>query len=223
MNRTYARLIALLAVLLIVVTAAYAGNWATITVRDFPDYAVAGKNLILTFEVRQHGRTLLSGLRPTVRARSAAGLETPVVTVQPGTEGEYTTLLVLPQPDDWTITINSGFSSSSVTLPALKVISADSLLPVPFALTTRGARLFTAKGCVGCHRHAEINPERASDASFDLTNKRLPPDYLKKFLADPGIKPAEMPSLNLRQDEIEALAAFINKSAQKSLPVRTNP
>jgi hypothetical protein len=76
---------------------------------------------------------------------------------------------------------------------------------------------------VGCHRHAEINPERASDASFDLTNKRLPPDYLKKFLADPGIKPAEMPSLNLRQDEIEALAAFINKSAQKSLPVRTNP
>jgi len=48
---------------------------------------------------------------------------------------------------------------------------------------------------------------------------------LKKFLADPTIKPAEMPNLNLNADEIEALAAFINKSTVKSIPAdsRRNP
>ena len=33
--------------------------------------------------------------------------------------------------------------------------------------------------------------------------------------ADPSIKPAEMPNLKLKDDEIEALAAFINKLASK--------
>ena len=76
-------------------------------------------------------------------------------------------------------------------------------------------RLFAAKGCVGCHRHLEVNPERQTDPKFDLTGRRFPNDYLKKFLADPSIKPAEMPNLKLKGDEIEALAAFINKAAIK--------
>jgi hypothetical protein len=70
-----------------------------------------------------------------------------------------------------------------------------------------------------------VNPERATDPRFDLTGKRFPNDYLKKFLADPAIKPAEMPNLNLNADDIEALAAFINKTAVKSIPAdsRRNP
>jgi len=81
-----------------------------------------------------------------------------------------------------------------------------------------GLRLFTAKGCVGCHRHLEVNPEHKTDTKFDLTGRRFQQDYLKKFLADPSIKPAEMPNLNLKQDEIEALAAFINKAVVKQQP-----
>ena len=61
-----------------------------------------------------------------------------------------------------------------------------------------------------------MNPERVTDAKLDLTGKRFPQDYLKRFLADPSIKPAEMPNLKLKSDEIEALAAFINKLASKT-------
>ena len=60
-----------------------------------------------------------------------------------------------------------------------------------------------------------MNPERPTDVRFDLTGHLFPPDYLKKFLADPSIKPAEMPNLKLKDSEIEALAAFINKATMK--------
>ena len=62
--------------------------------------------------------------------------------------------------------------------------------------------------------------EHAADSKFDLTGKRFPPDYLKKFLADPSVKTADMPNLHLTADEIEGLAAFINKASTKSVQVR---
>jgi hypothetical protein len=203
-----------------VVSAAYAGGWAIITLNDLPDYAVAGKPLTLTFAVRQHGQTLLSGLQPTVRATAAGGLMAKAAATPHATPGEYKAALTLPEPGEWTITITSGFNASATTLPVLKVIAPGSPLPLAFSPATRGVRLFKAKGCIGCHRHVEVNPDHATEARFDLTGKRFPPDYLKKFLADPNVKPAEMPNLNLKPDEIEALAAFINKSLAKSLQVR---
>lgn len=200
--------------------AVYAGGWAVITLSEFPDYAVAGKPLSLTFAVRQHGVTLLSDLRPAVSAVDADG-HAVKAKVLPGTgRGEYTTTLTLPEAGEWKITIDSGFNENTITLPNLKVIAAGSAAPTPFSPGTRGVRLFTAKGCVGCHRHVEVNPERKTDAKFDLTGRRFPPDYLKKFLADPSIKPAEMPNLKLKDDEIEALAAFINKALMKQQQVQ---
>jgi mono/diheme cytochrome c family protein len=201
--------------LLILTGVAFAGGWAIITLNDFPDYAVTGKPLNLTFSVRQHGVTLLTGLQPKVQASTTSGL-TAKATVKPTTNrGEYTTSITLPQPGEWKITIASGFNENNVTLPALNVIASGASAPAAFSPATRGVRLFAAKGCIGCHRHIEVNPERATDAKFDLTGKRFPQDYLKKFLADPSIKPAEMPNLKLKDDEIEALAAFINKLASK--------
>src|SRR3954452_10865809 len=35
-----------------------AGDWATITIAIFPEYAVAGEPLNLTFTIRQHGQPL---------------------------------------------------------------------------------------------------------------------------------------------------------------------
>jgi hypothetical protein len=192
-----------------------AGAWAVITLDALPDYAVAGKAMNLTFTVRQHGRTLLGGLRPVIRATSAAGLKITLKAAPATARGEYGAMLVLPEPGDWKITINSGFNDSSITLPALKVFAPGGPEPAPFSPATRGVRLFSAKGCVECHRHIEVNPERGTELGPDLTGKRFPQDYLKQFLANPSIKPAEMPNLNLKPDEIEALAAFINKSLTK--------
>ena len=212
MNRILFSLLALFAL----ATKLFAGGWAIITLNDFPDYAIAGKPINLTFAVRQHGQTLLGGLRPTIRATTAGGLIKATAKVTPAApRGEYSAALVLPQQGDWTITITSGFNDNSITLPTLKVIAPETPKPSPFSPATRGVRLFTAKGCVGCHRHVEVNPGRGTELGPDLTGKRFPQDYLKQFLADPGIKPAEMPNLNLKQDEIEALAAFINKSFTK--------
>jgi hypothetical protein len=201
--------------LLLLSGVALAGGWAIITLNEFPDYAVAGKPLNLTFWVRQHGVTLLPGLQPKVQATTTSGLQAKATVKPTSNHGEYTTSLVLPQPGEWTVTIASGFNDSNVKLPALKVIEAGAAAPAAFSPATRGVRLFASKGCIGCHRHIEVNPERVTDAKFDLTGKRFPQDYLKRFLADPSIKPAEMPNLKLKDDEIEALAAFINKLASK--------
>jgi mono/diheme cytochrome c family protein len=172
----------------------------------------------LAFTIRQHGQTPLVGLQPGVRATTANGRVTTAV-VRPGaSSGEYTAALNLPEPGEWTIVIDSGFNASATTLPNLKVIGPGTPAPTSFSPATRGLRLFTAKGCVGCHRHLEVNPEHKTDTKFDLTGRRFQQDYLKKFLADPSIKPAEMPNLNLKQDEIEALAAFINKAVVKQQP-----
>jgi hypothetical protein len=195
--------------------AVYAGGWAIVTLSEFPDYAVAGKPLNLTFAVRQHGVTLLSGLKPSISATDNSGAVVRAKVSATKEQGVYASALILPKPGEWKITITSGFNGNEITLPSLKVIAADSPAPVAFSPGTRGVRLFTAKGCVGCHRHIEVNPERTTDAKFDLTGRRFPPDYLKKFLADPSIKPADMPNLKLKDDEIEALAAFINKVAMK--------
>src|SRR5262245_50984397 len=98
--------------------AALAGGWAIITLNEFPDYAVAGKPLNLTFSVRQHGVTLLPGLQPKIQATMTSGLQAKAAVKPTSNPGEYTTSLTLPQPGEWTITIASGFNDSSVKLPA---------------------------------------------------------------------------------------------------------
>src|SRR5438046_2294347 len=115
MNRRN-RFLFLILGLLAIVTAAYAGGWAIITLNELPDYAVAGKPISLTFAVRQHGVTLLSGLQPSVSATAAGGLVTKAAVVAGGVPGEYKAALMLPRPGEWAITINSGFNSSAVKI-----------------------------------------------------------------------------------------------------------
>src|SRR5262245_39185269 len=220
MTKNVLRFLGLLTTFCTVVTAVYAGGWAIVTLKDLPDYAVAGKPLTLTFTVRQHGVTLLSDLQPSVSATSmAAGggsLKSPVT--RGNSPGEYVTTLKFPEAGEWTINIDSGFNSNAVKMPVLKVIAPETAAPAsPFSPMTRGLRLFTAKGCVGCHRHIEVNPERATDARFDLSGRRFQPEYLTQFLADPSIKTPDMPNLRLKPEEIGALAAFISKVTKKTV------
>lgn len=186
-----------------------------VTLNDFPEYIIAGTPLKLTFTVRQQGTTPLAGLHPSVSA-VAGGLTAKSRTVSGKAAGEYETTITLPQPGQWTITIASGGDDGTLVLPPLKVITPGSPAPdYRFSPGTRGLRLFSSKGCVGCHRQIEVNPAKTVDAKLDLTGKRYPQDYLKRFLADPTIKSQDMPNLKLKTDEIDALAAFINKLASK--------
>ena len=123
-SRSIVRFALSLSIVLAFVIAAYAGGWATITLSDFPDYAVAGKPLNLSFTVRQHGQTLLPDLRPSVRATTAGGLAIKRTATAGSGRGEYAASLTLPEPGEWTLTITSGFMESAITLPALKVIAA---------------------------------------------------------------------------------------------------
>lgn len=79
-----------------------------------------------------------------------------------------------------------------------------------------GARLFVAKGCISCH----LNGNVATGYEYftiemgapDLTNFSASPDVLRIRLKDPAAvkSDTQMPNLGLREDEIEALIAFIN-------------
>ena len=73
------------------------GGWAAITVENVPDYVVARQPLDLSFMVRQHGVRPLSGLSPTVEAKSGSRQLT--VAAVPGSEtGQYTASLTVPEP-----------------------------------------------------------------------------------------------------------------------------
>ena len=90
MNRQYrVQLLLLLLALFAFAARLFAGGWAIITLNDFPDYAVAGKPLNLTFTIRQHGRTLLGGLRPTIRATTPGGLKATAKATPAAARGEY--------------------------------------------------------------------------------------------------------------------------------------
>jgi cytochrome c2 len=187
------------------------GGWAAITVEDLPDYGVVRQPLNLSFTVRQHGVTKLSDLEPRVEARSA-GTTAAAVAQRGKEEGQYAARLVLPQAGEWTITIHSGFGSSRVTLVPMQVIEATAQTPAALAAADRGLRLFVAKGCLTCHLHGDVKGSGVVAVGPELTNRRLAPEYLQRFLADPSMigSANRMPNLNLKQAEIASLIAFLN-------------
>jgi cytochrome c2 len=89
--------------------------------------------------------------------------------------------------------------------------------PAPTATTADaqyGRALFSAKGCVTCHHHGAIPGSGQLGGSDvpDLTNYTVNADFLRTWLKDPrAIRPNTwMPNLELKQDEIEALIAFLS-------------
>src|SRR5207248_9270794 len=173
---------------LVSLIAAAIGGWAVITVEQLPDYVVAGQPVTLTFTVRQHGVTRLSGLKPRSEARS--GDLTTTATASPGREtGQYASTLSLPRAGEWTITIHSGFLDRQVTLLPLSVIAPGAATPPSPSEPERGRRLFVAKGCVTCHVHREVAGSGVVAVGPELTNHPFPLDYLKQFLANPASAP----------------------------------
>jgi mono/diheme cytochrome c family protein len=212
--------VAVPAALVLPLIAAAWGGWATITVHDLPDHAVAGRPVELRFTVRQHGVTPLGDLRPRLEARRGRASVTAAARAG-SARGEYAGSLLLPEPGDWVVTIRSGFGKSDLTLAPLAVIPAGER-PAAVTASARGARLFVAKGCVTCHLHRAVAGSGQYDVGPELTDvgDRLTAEYLGRFLADPSIRASadgravRMPDLGLREPEIAALTEFLQPERQ---------
>lgn len=210
-----------LLVLLLPLTAAFVGGWAVITVEDPPEYAVASRPVTLTFTVRQHGVTRLSGLRGRIEARSGDAA-TEAAASPGGIAGQYAATLTLPRAGDWAITIHSGFMKSQLTLSPLRVIDAGTEAPPALPQRERGRQLFVAKGCVTCHVHSGVAGSGSVAVGPAEPGKQLPAEYVTRFLADPSIGPrtrgAEMPNLDLKSQEIAALTTFLTETHSPTVP-----
>jgi cytochrome c2 len=106
-----------------------------------------------------------------------------------------------------------GFASSSATSAvATQAAQSDPI--------ERGKALFLAKGCAMCHMHdvvkASVSDYVSVEMGPNLTHRSLSAEYLRLWLTDPQtLKPTtEMPNLNLKSDEIEALIAFLTSNSQ---------
>jgi hypothetical protein len=115
-------------ILLSLVTVAYAGGWDLVTVKDFPDFVVAGKTLELTFTVWVPSLAPLNGLHPVVPATDPKGSAVRAIAKAGAATGEYTAALVLPEPGEWVIAIDTEYESAA-TLSPLKVIAPGTTAP----------------------------------------------------------------------------------------------
>jgi len=219
--------------LLLASTAAYSayGGWAVVKVNKVPDAWVVGKPLILSWEVRQHGIRRMGAednLIPTLEARSGSRVVsgTAAAYSEEGWKG-FRGTIVFPATGDWQVTINSGFGGARAVLVPWRVVDSVrtirgtveehlATLGIPrFSEVERGRRLFAAQGCVTCHVHRAVEiTGQMSTAGPELTDRRLPAEYLARFLANPSIKPEtpgkmRMPNLDLREKEITPLVAFL--------------
>jgi mono/diheme cytochrome c family protein len=212
--------VAALALAALAGTAFTFGGWCVVTVEDLPEYVTVGKPTEITFNVRQHGVSLLNFLHPTIFAKSGEAEVKADATPAKGL-GRYTATLVVPKDGDWTVTINSGFLGNKMALAPIPAIAAGATPPKPAIAADRGERLFIAKGCVTCHVHEEVAGSGLVKVGPNLTPKRYQPDFLAKFLVDPSIartpgKNEIMPQLELKPVEIVAITAFLNNEKQVS-------
>jgi cytochrome c2 len=84
-----------------------------------------------------------------------------------------------------------------------------------------GQELFVAKGCIVCHHHAELSEVRRNFGDFrvgpdlpSVTTLTADPVQLATWLKDPAEIKADtqMPNLELKEAEIEALVTFLTSS-----------
>lgn len=99
-------------------------------------------------------------------------------------------------------TIAFGATVTLLVAGALAVASGE-----PDA--ARGARLFYAQGCHGCHTVGAVGTPIGPDLS--RVGRRHPAAWFTRWLADPSSERpgAHMPKLALEPADITALAAFL--------------
>jgi mono/diheme cytochrome c family protein len=202
----------------VLVSAAFAaGGWAVITVEDLPDAMTAGEPTELAFTIRQHGMEPMSDKSPILEARQGES-RVRVPARREGAPGRYIAPLTLPRAGEWSITIQSGFRESQVTLLPMLATGPGSHPAPALSQHERGQRLYVAKGCVTCHMHAGIEDSGRAAVGPDLSEPRFDAAYLARVLDDPSILPQRtifrMPDLDLKPHEIKALVAFLKRKSE---------
>lgn len=194
--------------------AAYArGGWAVVTIRNPPDYLLVGTANELTFEMLAHGRTAAPGFNSVIEARNGTRRVTGRTWEAPKA-GVYRASINIPSAGNWRVVITTNFGQSRAQTLPWRAVAPGERVP-PLAEAERGRQLFAARGCVSCHVHRAVDVDgQMKTFGPDLSQHRLPAEYLAQFLADPSIKPKSpnrpvMPNLGLEQQEIAALVAFL--------------
>jgi len=100
------------------------GGWATVTVEDLPSQICAGQPLRLVFIVKQHGKTPLDGLKPTV-VYNSGGAVTKVAATPGKAKGQYVAEVTFPTAGTWNVTILSGFGESKLVMKPVTVAQAS--------------------------------------------------------------------------------------------------
>jgi len=195
------------------------GGWAVVTVKDLPEYFVAGRQYTIEFQVRQHGRTLLSDLHPRLVASSSerrlGGLiggndATTIPAVAKSAEGTYAVTFTAPVAERVFLTIQSGFGNNELRLYPQPVIAAG-VSRAAMAPRDRGQVLFVAKGCNVCHANTDL-AERPDNQVLtvgpEFGGRRLAREYLLHVMRKPLSE--NMPNLGLSDAEAGAIAAFLS-------------
>jgi hypothetical protein len=181
------------------------GGWAVVTVKDLPEYFVAGQQYTIEFQVRQHGRTLLSGLRPQLVMNDVT-----IPAVPRSSEGAYAATFTAPTPGQLSLTIRSGFGNTELHLYPETVVAAGTSRPAIVA-RDRGQMLFVAKGCNTCHSNIDLVNRPDNQAALtvgpELGGRHLARELVIQKLKNPASQ--IMPDLGLSDAEASVIAAFL--------------
>lgn len=185
------------------------GGWAVVTVKDVPEYFVAGQQYTLEFQVRQHGRHLLNGLRPRLEMRSSQRDLGTIAAVSRPAEGTYAVTFTVPSVDRLLLTIQSGFGDTELRLYPVAVVAAGAPRP-SMPLAERGQVLFVAKGCNTCHVNSDLT-NRPDNRALTV-GPALGGRHLATQVVIQKVKQASenMPDLGLTDSEAAAIAAFVS-------------
>ena len=186
------------------------GGWAVVTVKDLPEYFVAGQQYTIEFQVRQHGRTLLSGLRPQLVIESAATRDVVIPAVARSAAGTYAVTFTAPAAGEVQFTIRSGFGNSELRLYPQTVVAVGGSWPA-MAARDRGQMLFVAKGCNTCHVNSDLTDRPANQAITvgpELGGRHLAREYVVQKMKNPASQ--NMPDLGLTDAEAAAIAVFLS-------------
>jgi hypothetical protein len=97
--------------LLVLPGAAAAGGFATVGLSSLPTGTAAGEPWDVRLTLLQHGRTPLSGVRPTIRLTSVDGAQTRSFAARPTSRpGVYRARVVFPAAGTWRYVVDDGFS-----------------------------------------------------------------------------------------------------------------
>jgi cytochrome c551/c552 len=188
------------------------GGWAVVTIKDLPEYFIAGQQYTLEFQVRQHGRTLLSGLHPSlvVSTSNEGGTTVPAVARGGGAAGTYAVTFTAPVAERVFLTIRSGFMANELQLYPQPVVAAGGSR-ASLSLSDRGQVLFVAKGCNTCHINTDLADRPANPALTvgpALGGRHLAREYVFQKIKNPTSQ--IMPDLGLSDGDAAAIAAFVS-------------